>query len=303
MKPLQAKFASYSRFVRPSQWGTSFVFKQDALKKVFDRTKIRNIVILVIALTLPASFIQKEKDIIEYKSNISSPQGFSADKNYKFDTPSKDNNDAKSKNGKNKEIGKTTPIILGPEVVRPKDSILIPVGTSTTAELLTGGSNGPVKAKLNQSIVVQGETLVEEGAILFGDGNSGDERLFIKFSKIINFDGSIINIAAHACDPADLIVGVKGAKVGQRALQMAGGIGLGFLGGLSEGLETSQNVGGVEVHDNSLRNAMLNGAAHASIDESKDLMDTIRQKKTVIEVPVNTQVTVLFDELDHAREK
>jgi hypothetical protein len=160
-----------------------------------------------------------------------------------------------------------------------------------------------VKAKLIQSININGETLIDEGSILFGQGLSTDERLFITFSKIISSDGTNIKILGHAYEGSDQIVGLKGSRVGQRALEIAGGIGLGFLGGMSEGLESSQNVNGVEVRDNSLRNAMLNGAAHSSIDESKELLNDLRAKKVILEVPANTNFTVLFDELPSEREK
>jgi len=299
------KVKLFSRFNRNPQWGVGFLFEKSGLKKVIDKKwfKITSFVLFSLAMVL--SFYKKEEEIVIYKNSVSLPSDLKSDKPFSFGKLADviSGNTALKNEAKSKQARLSFAKTLGPQVVRPKDSIIIPTGTSVQAILVTGASNGPVKAKLTQSINVNGETLVDEGSVLFGQGLSTDERLFITFKKIITSDGTNIKILGHAYEESDQIVGLKGSRVGTRALEIAGGVGLGFIGGMSEGLENSQSINGIEVRDNSLRNAMLNGAAHSSLDESKELLNDLRAKKVILEVPANTKFTVLFDELPNDREK
>lgn len=195
-------------------------------------------------------------------------------------------------------VGRTKGIIrlLGPEIVSRPTKISIPPGTMGSAALVSGASDGPVKAQLTQPLMVAGETLLDSGTTLVGTGQSGNERLVIRFSKAVLRSGSVAVIDAQAADNSDKIPGVKGSRVGYRALKLAAGVGLHFAGGLSQGLQDSQEQSGAVVTPPSMKNALLNGAAHASIEEGQQMMNEYRSERPVIEIEAGTQIFVLFSD-------
>lgn len=183
----------------------------------------------------------------------------------------------------------------GPQVIsRPTDLSKIPPGSMLWAKLASGASNGLVRAEVTEGLAVAGEQAIPPGAVLVGRGSSTDERLLIHFSQVVFKDASIGNISAEACDKEDKIVGLKGSKVGSKALNLAGSIGLGFVAGLSEGYQDSQaELGGV-VHQPSMKNALLNGTATAALQQSQNLMSDLKNRNPILEVPANTDLCVIF---------
>jgi hypothetical protein len=184
----------------------------------------------------------------------------------------------------------------GPQVVGRPRNVSIPPGSMVSAVLVSGASDGPVKAELQEPLIVAGETLLEARTMLVGTGNSGNERLMIRFRKAVFQDGSAANISAEAADADDKIAGLKGSRVGYRAVKLAAGIGLNFLGGMSQGLQDVQGQQGAVVAPPTMKNALMNGAAKASIEESQDLMNEYRNEKPVIEVGAGTPIYVLFED-------
>ena len=83
--------------------------------------------------------------------------------------------------------------------------------------------------------MVAGEPLLEAGTVLMGPGQSGDERSDDPFRKAVFQDGTVAKIEALAADGSDKIPGIKGSRVGYRALKLAAGVGLNFASGLSQG--------------------------------------------------------------------
>jgi len=171
----------------------------------------------------------------------------------------------------------------------------IPPGTVVRARLATGASNGLVKATLIESLAVNGDMIADSGVTLIGSGSSTEERLLVNFSKLVFRDGSVQNIKAQACDKEDQLVGIRGSKVGKYASLLAAGVGLNFAGGLAEGLQESQVQNGVAVKKSDLKNAALNGAGKASIEQSKEIIERWKQQKTVIQVKQGTEICVIFD--------
>lgn len=186
---------------------------------------------------------------------------------------------------------------LGPQVIaRPKDLRAIPPGTFLSAILQTGASNGLVKAQSLEALKVNGETFIEKGATFVGSGSSGDERLNVAFSQVVFKDGSFGQVNAVACDASDKIVGLKGSKVGHKALNIIGSLGLGFLGGFSEGLQDTKGQQGVAVREPSMKNALLNGTATAALEQSKNLMGEVKNQPNIIEISQATPICILFGE-------
>lgn len=189
------------------------------------------------------------------------------------------------------------PKLIGATVVlRPMDLSKIPPGSLLDAKLITGASNGLVKAEVLSPLKSAGELLIPSGTTLVGKGTSTEERLFVRFNQAVFKDGSIASINAHACDMSDKIVGLKGSRVGTKALNLTGSIGLGFLGGFSEALQDTKGQQGAVVKDPSLKNALLNGTASTALEQSKNLMSDLKDRTPIIEVPQGTDICTIFDQ-------
>jgi hypothetical protein len=186
----------------------------------------------------------------------------------------------------------------GPQLVSRPRNVPIPPGSMVEAVLISGASDGPVKAEIREPLIVAGETLLDVGTVLMGSGQSGEDRLTIHFRKAVFRDGTTAKIEAQAADSSDKIPGIKGSHLGYRALKLAAGVGLSFASGLSQGLQDTKGQMGAVVTPPSLKNALLNGAAHSSIEEGQEMMNEYRSEKVVITVGAGTVVLVLFSDND-----
>jgi type IV secretory pathway VirB10-like protein len=198
-----------------------------------------------------------------------------------------------------KSTGGGVPVkFSGPQVVSRPRNILIPPGSMVKAVLISGASDGPVKAEIKEPLMVGGETLLEVGTILMGTGRSGTDRLVIQFKKAVFRDGTSAPIDAEAADGDDKIPGIKGSRIGYRAAKLGASIGLEFVGGMSQALQDTQGQSGAVVTTPTVKNALLNGAARASIDQGQEMMNEYRNQKPVFEVSAGTVVYVLFSDSD-----
>jgi type IV secretory pathway VirB10-like protein len=170
----------------------------------------------------------------------------------------------------------------------------IAAGSQVKAVLVTGASNGLIKAKTSESLVVEGDVLLNSGVTLIGQGQSGEDRLFVVFKKLVWPDGTSKQVTAYGYDMSDMIAGLKGSKVQTHSLKFGAAAGLNFLGGLSEGLQDTQVFNGVAVKSNNLRNAALNGMGKAALDQGKSILESVRNQENVIEVKANTPIWVVF---------
>ncbi len=171
----------------------------------------------------------------------------------------------------------------------------VPTGTEVEAFLSSGGSNGMVKATLSESLTVDGETIADKGSVLYGRGNSSDERLYISFSKLIKKDKTEMKIKAQAFDSKDRILGLKGSKVGDYAFKIAASSGLFFLSGVAEGLQDPGNL--MMPQRKSMRDSALQGVAQATVEQGREIVSNMNNK-TVIEVKHSTPIIVIFDDGD-----
>lgn len=181
-------------------------------------------------------------------------------------------------------------------VVNLRGTAILPIGSEMSAVLASGATDGIVKARLTAKVVVDGETVLPERTILFGKGKSGDERLFIEFTKAILPNGDAFPIRAQAFDAADRILGLKGALVGTRTKKMAGAIGFGLIGGMAEGLQSDNGASYFMAKRPTTRDAALAGASRAALDQSKLYLDEMKNAPNIIEVKAGTQVVVITDE-------
>ncbi|MBL7555108.1 MAG: TrbI/VirB10 family protein [Bdellovibrionaceae bacterium] len=171
----------------------------------------------------------------------------------------------------------------------------IPTGVEVPCALVSGATNGPVKAKLTENLSVDGEVIFEKGSIIFGTGKSTEERLFVNFKKLITKDGKEIKIKAQAYDQSDKIIGLKGSKISNRAWKMAGATGLSFIAGYTEALKTPEIPIFGSTKAPSPRDAALSGAANAAMEQSKEMIESMKNAPVIIEVSAKTPITVIFE--------
>lgn len=184
--------------------------------------------------------------------------------------------------------------LSGPKLITRSRNVQIPPGTIVRAELVTGASNGPVKAVLKDSLRVNGETLIEAGSTILGRGSSTEDRLFVSFTKVLHRDGEISQVAAEAADSSDKTMGLKGSRAASRAIKLAANVGLKFLSGASQALQETEGQNGATVRKPTMRNALLNGTAEAALEESNQIASQYKNSAPVIEVKVGTEFYLFF---------
>lgn len=190
---------------------------------------------------------------------------------------------------------KRLPTYSGPQVILRNMDGKIPEGTLAKSRLLTGASNGRVKAVITENVTVRGDILLEVGTVLIGGGSSTEDRLNIHFRKIVFRDGSLADTDAVAADLSDSITGLKGSKLGDQAGRLAASIGLNFVGGMSMGLTAGDFQSGQVPVSDRVKNSLLTGASTAALEQGRNMMNDVRSKAPIIEVPKETEFYVLFN--------
>lgn len=171
----------------------------------------------------------------------------------------------------------------------------IPPGAEAKAVLLTGATNGLIKARLVEPLKVDGASLLDAGVLLIGQGRSTEERLFVDFRKAVFRDGKSVPISAQAYDISDSIVGLKGSRVGDATLKLAASSGLYFLSGMASGLQAPAYDEAGRPRRPSAGDAALNGVAQAAGEQAKSYMEDIKNRPPIIEVKSGTTLIVTFD--------
>lgn len=172
----------------------------------------------------------------------------------------------------------------------------IPIGSEAKAILVSGGTDGMIKARLTQPLIADGEPIVPENSILFGKGKSGDERLYVEFSKVIFPTGDSYSILAQAFDQSDKIQGLKGSVVGSRSKKMGMAMGLGLLGGMADGLRETSGSSFFIAQKPSMRDAALGGASRAALDQSATYLEEMKKSPNIIEVKSGSEFFIIIDE-------
>ena len=193
--------------------------------------------------------------------------------------------------------GHSSPKIAGPKLVRRVLSLNVPDGAMTDAVLITGAKAGPVKANLSTELRSRfGEHLLPADTTLLGTAQATGDRLQIRFSKAILPDGDVVKISADALDSGDKTPGIRGSFIARQGMALAGSIALNALSGVADGLQENEAVGAGIAKKANTRNAILNGASRASLDQAKELTQDFRESSKSIAVPAGTKIIVLFGE-------
>jgi hypothetical protein len=276
------------------QWGKKLFFSQDGQKSSLNTRRVFLSLAGFFVIFTVVQLLNTTPAASDTNSNVGAPG--SIEPSQLVEIPSNKDIElpppTKSKRGGS---GKGGIKYTGPQLVaRPINLASIPPGSMVGATLLSGASNGLVRAELANSLLVNGTTILPTGAVLVGQGSSTEERLQVTFNQVVFRDGTFGSINAQACDASDKIVGLKGSKLGNTALNLTGAIGLGFVGGLSQGLQDTQGQYGAVVTPPSMKNALLNGTSAAAMEQSQNLMQDLKNRQPIIEVPSGTKICVMF---------
>jgi hypothetical protein len=273
------------------QWGRGFLYRKEGGKNVLNgkAVVISSSFGLIVLIIWSLLFDQGSPESVE-----ASPLRLKNDmtSNPKLDLPAYDSSEPVPKVHQMTERQQRKRPGIG--VIQPSLTQKIPPGVFAKAVLLSGGAAQFARAELTEPLRVNRETILPQGTLLVGSGSSSEDRLYLEFKQAVFKDGSVAQVAAKACDAGDHIVGIKGSQVGNRSLKLGAAVALNFATGLSQGLQKTEAHNGVEVKRNDMRNALLNGASAAALEESKDLMSGIRSKPNEIEVPAGTNICILF---------
>lgn len=276
-----------------NQWGKNPFLFRDGKKLSIDRKKLLYALIGAFVLLAIVQLLFGKETSLAPKANpieLSSTQ--LSGRQIKLSPAELDAERVPSKQDPKTRLVRT---FSGPQVVaRPRNLKAIPAGTMGEAVLVTGASNGLVHAELLSGISAGGTTELEPGVLLVGKANSTAERLMVQFSQAVFSDGTMGDINAHACDAEDRIVGLKGSNVAIKALNIAGSIGLGLIGGLAEGLQETHGQQGAVVKDPTIKNALLNATSRTALEQSGNLMSDLQGRKPLIEVPAGKKICVIF---------
>lgn len=171
----------------------------------------------------------------------------------------------------------------------------VPPGAEARATLLTGATNGLIKARLIEALKVDGISFLDAGTLLIGEGQSSEERLFISFKKAVFKNGKFISVLAQGYDKSDKILGLKGSRVGDHSIKLAASAGLNFIAGMAQGLQPTSVLMPGQTRRPSASGAALNGLSNAATEQGKQYLEDIKQRAPIIEVPLGTEFIVTFD--------
>lgn len=269
------------------QWAKGLFYRREGIKLVFKHEHTKKLIVALFILVTVVVLLQDDPTFeTELSVGVSSPEHISPS------IPIELENFDKSK-PKNRVHKRKTFKVEKLFLISRSNKMEIPLGTQARAILLTGASNGPVKAKLLEDVELAGEIYIEEGSILWGTGSSTTERLVVVFTKFVTKDGEAKDIAANAYDASDEILGLKGSIIGRTSKKIAAGAGLGVAGALKT-MQQAENLGGVAVVKPTLGNAMLNGASTAALGLAEQELEELKNKQTIIEVEKGTEIIVVF---------
>ena len=265
-------------------------FQQDGKKKTINKKLLRRVSVgmsllglFAIVLGEPSSMIKKKTDF--QTTNMPNETQSIYFPEHKTETTEKPPNTNRSVISK----------LPGPSLIfRPGVNEILP-GTISKARLQTAATDGPVKAVLTEDVVVNGEVKIPIGSVLIGLGQSLDLRVGVQFSRAIIGEKDVIKIGAVALDFNDQLVGLQASKISGEAIRLGASIGLNFVGGMAEGLKDRTGINGAVVEQSTVRNALLNGASKASLEQARSMMEEAKNRKISLMVDSGVPLLIFFN--------
>ncbi|OYZ23588.1 MAG: hypothetical protein B7Y39_04590 [Bdellovibrio sp. 28-41-41] len=268
----------------------SIVFEQEGKKKTISKKLMRRASISFGLLGILAILIEEPKRTIKKATEFTSSQNVGS-RNLNSIPDHKT-----SETKRPTKLHQAQPVKLpGPTTIsRPGANEILP-GTIVKAVLQTSATDGPVKAVLIEDVVVSGEVKISSGSMLIGVGQSLESRVGIQFLKAIVNEREVLEISAVALDSEDQLVGLQASRLGSESVRLGASVGLNFVGGLAEGMKERTGVNGASVEQNTTSNALLNGAAHASLEQARSLMESTKNQKVSLMVDSGTPIFLFFN--------
>jgi hypothetical protein len=171
----------------------------------------------------------------------------------------------------------------------------IPPGAEVKARLLSGATNGLIKARLTEPLKVDGVSVLDAGTVVIGEGRSSELRLFVNFNRAVFKDGKFIRISAQAYDLSDQILGLKGSRVGDYTMKLAASSGLYFLSGMAQGMRKQETLYPGQVVRPSVGDAALSGVSTAAGEQAKQYLEEMKNRAPIIEVKAGTEFILTID--------
>jgi len=267
--------------------GLSEYFKHSKLDTRY--VKLLSFTVIISVIAVYVFIVLKQRKIVGYSSKEFSTPEFSRE------VPLSAPNIVTHVNSKQSSKGRSGYPQNKINVLNLRSISDLPLGTEGKAILVSGGTDGLVKAKVLKPIIVDSEPLIPENSILFGNGKSGEDRLYVEFRKVILPTGEVFKLIAQAFDTDDKIQGLKGAIVGSRTKKMGMAMGLGFLGGMTDGLrETSGSM--FMAQKPTVKDAALAGASKAALDQSEAYLEEMKKSPNIVQVKSGTEFYIIVDE-------
>ncbi len=268
----------------------SIVFEQDGKKKTISKKLMRRVSISFGLLGILAILIGEPKRTIKKATEFTGWQNVGS-RNLNSIPDHKTSEPRRAT-----KLHQVQPTKLpGPmTVLRPGANEILP-GTIVKAVLQTSATDGPVKAVLIEDVVVNGEVKISSGSMVIGVGQSLESRVGIQFHKAIVNEREVLEINAVALDSEDQLVGLQASRLGSESVRLGASVGLNFVGGLAEGMKERTGVNGASVEQNTTSNALLNGAAHASLEQARSLMESTKNQKVSLMVDTGTPIFLFFN--------
>ncbi len=198
----------------------------------------------------------------------------------------------KSVDSKNK-LKMTDHKFMGAQIINRQNKVQIPGGTLVKAQILTQSAQGLVRALLTEAVVIQGEEIIPAGSTISGLSQSTDDRLQIRFNKILDKAGTTYPIQAVACDESDQALGIKGKKSSRAAWLLATSTSLSVLSQAASGLNANSTNN--MTNEEKLKKSAINEASKNTLEESQNYLADFKNQKSMIQVDSGAIIFILFE--------
>ncbi len=182
----------------------------------------------------------------------------------------------------------------------------MPAGTNFIGKLITGiDTRDPsqiVKVALPYGVVYQGTRNIERGAILMGaaqhTGNGGD-KVFLRFNRLVNTDGTEYPIQAQALNSRDFTAGISGDVHTNMDSRMMAAMGLKMISAGADVLTEKEALGNSfePTPKSSLKNAAIAGVSGATQMEAERRLSQVESQEDYVIVESGVEMIVSLMEV------
>ena len=284
---------------------------QDGEKKRLNLTLIGlTIVPLVVVGSIGSLFVSKDDTsyISQCSDRPTQPDVFTPDVRAIKKTVSHNILQEESKQPMEKRTGPGKPIKYSAKQIIDRSmsggSSFMAAGTNLIGKLLTAidtrDDEQIIKVLLPYGGTYGGERVIERGSILFGRARYGGhgDKVFVRFSRFVNPEGTEFEIQAQALASKDLSPGLAGNYHSNFDSRMAAAVGLSMIAAGSDVLveKESVGVGAAPTAKSTMRNAALAGVSRAAQSEAENRANDMEDKENYVTVESGMELIVSLTE-------